>query len=48
VSTGDKAIHVVHNIPGFKAKINDLEAKKVKTDGRAMKERLQSQIDAAR
>ncbi|XP_064647954.1 transducin beta-like protein 2 [Lineus longissimus] len=48
VSTGDKAVQVIHNIPGVKAKIADLEGKKVKADGRAMKERLQTQIDAAR
>ena len=51
VTTGDRQIHVFHNVPGYEARIADLEDKKNKTSKSstaAQKERINQQIEEAR
>ncbi|XP_028322409.1 transducin beta-like protein 2 [Gouania willdenowi] len=44
VSSGDKAIRVFHNAPGYRAAIRDMQDMLKKAQNEAMKQRLQQQI----
>ncbi|XP_060574633.1 transducin beta-like protein 2 [Ruditapes philippinarum] len=44
LSAGDKHVHVLHNITGYKATIEELIGLEKKASGQAMKERIRSQI----
>ena len=46
-TTGDKHIHVFHNVVGLKATIDDLKTKKKSATNQAQIEWLQQQIDEA-
>ena len=46
-TTGDKHIHVFHNVVGLKATIADLMTKKMDATNKAQIEWLQQQIDEA-
>ncbi|XP_052261131.1 transducin beta-like protein 2 isoform X2 [Dreissena polymorpha] len=48
LSAGDKQVHVLHNITGYKATIEELVELEKKANGQAMKERIRSQITDAR
>ncbi|RVE64280.1 hypothetical protein OJAV_G00144200 [Oryzias javanicus] len=47
VSSGDKAIRVFHNAPGYRAAIRDMNDMLKKAQNEAMKQRLQQQIKEA-
>lgn len=47
VSSGDKAIRVFHNAPGYRAAITDMQDMLKKAQNEAMKQRLQQQIKDA-
>lgn len=47
VCSGDKAIRVFHNAPGYRAAIGDMQGMLKKAQNEAMKERLQQQIREA-
>ncbi|XP_030009706.1 transducin beta-like protein 2 [Sphaeramia orbicularis] len=47
VSSGDKAIRVFHNTPGYRAAIRDMQDMLKKAQNEAMKQRLQQQITEA-
>lgn len=47
VSSGDKAIRVFHNAPGYRAAIRDMNDLLKKAQNEAMKQRLQQQIKEA-
>lgn len=46
-SSGDRAIRVFHNSPGYRAAIRDMQDMFKKAPNQAMKQRLQQQIDEA-
>lgn len=48
LTAGDKHIHVIHNVAGYKATIIDLKEKEKKATSQAMKERIRQQIEEAR
>ncbi|XP_067084781.1 transducin beta-like protein 2 [Osmerus mordax] len=47
VSSGDRAIRVFHNAPGYRAAIRDMQAMLKKAQNEGMKQRLQQQIQEA-
>lgn len=47
VCSGDKAIRVFHNAPGYRAAIKDMQDMLRKAQNKAMKQRLQQQIKEA-
>ena len=47
VSSGDRAIRVFHNSPGYRAAIRDMQAMLKKAQNEGMKQRLQQQIQEA-
>lgn len=47
VCSGDRAIRVFHNAPGYRAAIRDMQALLKKAQNEGMKQRLQQQIDEA-
>ena len=48
LSAGDKHIHILHNVTGYKATIEELIETEKKASGQAMKERVRQQIQDAR
>ncbi|KAL3858331.1 hypothetical protein ACJMK2_012925 [Sinanodonta woodiana] len=48
LSAGDKHVHVLHNVTGYKAALADLREKELKATGAAMKERIRQQMNEAR
>ncbi|KAH9525717.1 Transducin beta-like protein 2 [Bulinus truncatus] len=48
VSSGGKHVQVLHNVPGYKSTIAELEEKLKSASGPGMKERLKDQLAAAR
>lgn len=48
LSAGDKHVHVLHNVTGYKATIEELLETEKKASGQAMKERIRSQIRDAK
>ncbi|KAJ8266561.1 hypothetical protein GJAV_G00131900 [Gymnothorax javanicus] len=47
VCSGDRAIRVFHNVPGYRAAIQDMEAMLKKASNEGMRQRLQQQIQEA-
>ena len=48
LTAGDKHVHVLHNVTGYKATIEELIETEKKASGQAMKERVRQQIQDAR
>uniref|UniRef100_A0A8C9ENV5 Transducin beta like 2 n=1 Tax=Pavo cristatus TaxID=9049 RepID=A0A8C9ENV5_PAVCR len=48
VSCGDRAIHVFHNTPGYRAVVEEMETMLRKTTTKATRERLEQQITSAK
>ena len=48
VTSGDKHLQVIHNVPGYHATITDLQQREKKASSSGMRDRIRQQIEEAR